>query len=298
MIRRYAFTMIELIFVIVVMGILAKFGAEFLAQAYNNFIASKINHELQSNAEMAVEQIAKRLQYRIKKSTIARKSVDETFKSVAEAVGTQYDILEWVGTDAEGFRGTTTPLWSGILDLDNSTGTKLYSPQTNTTNVDSMIQVLSHGSGTTINNAALYFIDYGNDNVHQYGWEIPSAAFTNQSKAMHPIKKGANTSDFLPKVGSFSGVEVSEYYKLAWTAYAVGINDYNLATHRGTLRLWYDYQPWEGENYLNAKSEIIMENVSTFKFRSVGDVLKIQVCVKSNYDTTKDYSLCKEKTIF
>jgi len=39
---RAAFTMIELIFVIVVMGIIGKFGVEFLAQAYKSFIFSSV----------------------------------------------------------------------------------------------------------------------------------------------------------------------------------------------------------------------------------------------------------------
>ena len=45
--KRFAFSMLELIFVIVILGVLSKFGVEFLAQAYNNFIFSKINNTLQ-----------------------------------------------------------------------------------------------------------------------------------------------------------------------------------------------------------------------------------------------------------
>ena len=66
MLKRNAFTMIELIFVIVIMGIIGKFGVEFLAQAYKSFIFSKINHELHSTSEQAVEIIAKRLENRIR----------------------------------------------------------------------------------------------------------------------------------------------------------------------------------------------------------------------------------------
>lgn len=58
---RTAFTMIELIFVIVVMGIIGKFGVEFIAEAYKGFINAKINHELQATSEQTVEIIAARL---------------------------------------------------------------------------------------------------------------------------------------------------------------------------------------------------------------------------------------------
>jgi len=298
--RRYAFTMIELLFVIVVMGILGKYGVEFLAQAYHNFIFSKINNTLQNNAEMAVETIAARLQYRIKNSTIARKSNNGDFEAIQSAQGTEYDILEWVGSDEEGFRGTNKPLWSSIIDLDDSNATYLVSPETNTTALNNMIVALSHNSGTDINNTALYFIG-SNSNKNQWGWEIPHAAFSDQNKSMHPVKADANISVFLPKVGDFSGKDVYEYYQLAWTAYAVGMNDYNATgNNTGTLRVWYDYQPWDGEDYNSSttKSTVIMNNVSTFKFRAVGSVIKIQVCVKSDLVEDEKYSICKEKTVF
>ncbi len=311
MIRRYAFTMIELIFVIVIMGILAKFGTEFLAQAYNGFIFSKINNELQSKSEGAVEQIAARLQYRIKTSVIGRDPGNGDFSTnfkppadIAAADASKYSILEWIGMSNEGFRGTTLPLWSGIIDLDASSATSLVSPETNTTALNNLIKILSHNSGTDINNSAIYFIG-SNTNINEYGWD--ANAITQQNLAMHPIQTDTNSTHLIPRVGgsntanTFSGEDVYEYYQLAWTAYAVGIDDYNTTSNMGTLKLWYDYQPWEGENYSNDGTVVIlMENVSTFQYNSVGSILKIQVCTKSTFGAMSEgnYSLCKEKTVY
>ncbi|WP_345981080.1 type II secretion system protein [Sulfurimonas sp. HSL3-2] len=70
-------------------------------------------------------------------------------------------------------------------------------------------------------------------------------------------------------------------------------------SRQGTLTLYYDYQPWKGETYQNGKSQIIMEDVDTFRFRSVGDLIKVQLCVTdSNISTSGGYSICKEKTVF
>lgn len=304
--RRYAFTMLELVFVIVIMGFLTKFGAEFLAQAYNGFIFSKINNELQSEAEMAVESVAARLQYRIKASTIGRKSSDGNFTGIQNASGNEYDILEWVGGNTEGFRGITIPQWSGIIDLNESNATYLFSPETNTSEINNTIVALDNNSGTDINDSAIYFIG-ANSNQDDYGWKLGDGNFTDQSKAMHPIKTDANVSVFIPKdandssTNSFSGEDVYEYYKLAWTAYAVGIDDYNkTGNNTGTLKIWYDYRPWEGEDYnsTSTKSQIIMQNVSTFRFRAVGSLIKIQVCVKSDLIEDEKYSICKEKTVY
>lgn len=70
-------------------------------------------------------------------------------------------------------------------------------------------------------------------------------------------------------------------------------------SRQGTLTLYYDYQPWKGETYQNGKSQIIMEDVDTFRFRSVGDLIKVQLCVtNSNISSEGGYSICKEKTVF
>ena len=297
--RRLAFTMLELVFVIVIMGILGKFGVEFLIQAYNNFIFSSINNTLQAQSSLALESVAAKLQYRIKDSVIARDSANpnhpDNFIAIGSAGGNKLDILEWVGSDIDGYRGDSRPNWSGIIDLNASSATILNSPETNTTAIDNLINVLSY-TNSGIANAALYFIGSDNDILNGYGWDGVALTDHNTS-VMHRIDVGGNPDEFQSSIGAdFSGFDVYEYYQLAWTAYAVGITDYTAG--RGTLTLFYDYQPWEGDQYDDdaTKSEIIMENVSTFRFKSDGSVIKIQVCVNS--DVVEDYSLCKEKTIF
>ena len=85
---------------------------------------------------------------------------------------------------------------------------------------------------------------------------------------------------------------------MSWTAYAVSIEDWE-GDGDNDLVLYYDYQPWEGETYNNATGELLLENVDTFKFQGVGDMIKLQVCVTDgNILGDGGYSLCKEKAIF
>ena len=205
---------------------------------------------------------------------------------------------------------------SRYLALSQSSSTLLKSPETNTTAINDLIIILSGGAGNSdIDDAALYFIDSDSDPENGYGWDFGTGAFTDQNRTMHPIKKHTTINHvFIPKNAltgadnNFTNVAVSEYYKLAWTAYAVGITDYNTTDdiNTGTLTLWYDYQPWNGDTYLTkadgteTKNVTIMKDVSTFQFMAIGSLIKIQVCTKSNLlkDKDEDYSLCKEKTIY
>jgi len=298
---RSAFTMIELIFVIVIMGIIAKFGVEFLARSYETFIFSSVNNRLQSNSATTVEFIASRLQHRIKDSVIVRTTEAANLTALSSAAGgTEYLVLEWVSADIEGFRGTGTPLWSGILDLDagialgNNT---LVSPDTNTSDINNLIATLSYGT-KGIGDAALYFIGSNND-INGYGWDNGGAAFTTQTNVMHPITSVAgDVSQFTSSnAGNFGGVDVYEYYKLAWTANAIVISAPD-ANNMSTLTYHYNYQPWNGERFddANTQSALIMEDVSTFKAIAIGSIIKIQVCAKSRL--VEEYSLCKEKTIY
>jgi len=294
--KRWAFTMIELIFVIVVMGIIGKFGAEFLAQAYRSFIFSSVNNSLLSKSASAVEFIGSRLQYRIKDSVIARAGKAGTATGIGSASGTGFTVLEWVSTDIDGYRSTTVPNWSGIADLDPGQALGVIeSPATNTGAIDALISTLSYGD-TGVNDAALYFIGSNSDITTGYGW---NGALADQTGAMHPINTTGVATQFAPPTaGDFTGIDIYEYYKLAWTAYAIE-HDAN-----GDLILHYDYQPWNGDSIAagDSKTAIIMEDVSTFQFMAIGSIIKIQVCTQSDIvDGDNDaggYSLCKEKTIF
>lgn len=296
--KHAAFTMLELIFVIIIMGIIGKFGVEFLANAYKSFIFSQVNNELQSKSETAIEVIGARLQYRIKDSVIARTSKTAAPVALADATGSNYTVLEWIGIAQESRRGISMgaipylPDWSGIIDLDAGNKDRLVSPQTNTANINTMISDLSERNAT-VDDVALYFVGANSDVTSGYGW---NGALTNQQGAMHPVKSiaGSNNAFTSSNGVDFSGIDVYEYYLLAWTAYAIvyepGTNN------KGTLRLYYDYRPWNGEKMTDGKSSILMNDVSTFQFMSIGSIMKIQVCTKT--DLVEDYSLCKEKTIF
>ena len=229
---------------------------------------------------------------------IARAGTVGTPVAIGSASGTSFTVLEWVSSDIDGFRSTSTPNWSGIIDFDaaSTTATSLNSPATDTDSISSLINTLSYGD-SGINNAALYFIG-SNSDINAYGWD--GAALTDQTGVMHPINSTGALTNFVPAVGDFTGIDVYEYYKLAWTAYAVVYEPG--ANGIGTLRLYYDYQPWNGETLANGKNAVIMEGISTFQFMAIGSIMKIQVCAKSlivdGENDTGGYSLCKEKTVF
>ncbi|WP_345985074.1 type II secretion system protein [Sulfurimonas sp. HSL-1656] len=276
MMHKRAFTMMELIFVIVIMGVLAKFGVDIMQQIYNNFVYSQRTNVLQAQSEAAVNQIANRLQNRIKDSVIASTLNHGAYQPLGSNTAAGSTVLEWVGIDYDGWQ-SLPPLWSGTIDLTDSNGTNLKSPRTSSRSG-------FYNGGT----AAVYFLGSNVDVLSGFGWQ--AAAFADQSHTMHPVNVGAG--QLTPAVGSFSGRDVYEFYQLANSAFAVELNG-------RILTLYTDYQPWDGEIYTAGTASILMENVTTFTFTKVGDIIKLQVCIGDNDLTGEgEYSLCKERTVF
>ncbi len=284
---RKGFTLLELIFVIVIFGIMSKYGADILYKIYENYIYSNTFNRLQNQSEAAVKQIANRLQYRIKDSTISRGTLGGSIEPIGSNAGNE-TVLEWIGTDIDGWRGTTTPEWSGFIDLSASSVGTLNSPGTTV--------------GTGIipgTDLGLFFIGSNVDlNNSAFGWDgtniKTSTTLTHADIAIHPVTfNGSAITSAMTTATDFTGSDVYEYYQLSRSAYAVGLV--------GTdLNFYYGYQPWLGQTAsTNATSQLIMENVSSFKFTSMGDIMIIQVCVSDgNITGVGDYSVCKEKVVF
>jgi prepilin-type N-terminal cleavage/methylation domain-containing protein len=305
---RSAFTMIELIFVIVIMGIVGKFGVELLFQAYNYYLYNQADNRFQAQSEAAVQQIANRLQYRIPGSEIVRQSNAGlgNYTPIATTVDTNSSvtILEWVGYDIDGWRGDgngALPTWSGFIDVAmtkaNGSTPDLNTSETNATRTLAVWNALSNG---TFNGAGagLFFVQDTNFNVRDgFGWN--GVAVADQTKTVHRVNIiNGNNNRVTATVGNFSGQNIYEFYKLSWTAYALEHN-----SNTGELKLYYNYRPWNGETYANGTSKLLMENVDTFRFRSAGDAMKIQVCIRDaklfqDNNGTGAFSICKEKTVF
>ncbi len=288
---RKGFTLLELVFVIVIFGIMSKFGADILYKIYENYVYSNTFNKLQNQSEAAVKQIANRLQYRIKDTAIARIGTTGNIIAIGEVTNALGDnmndatVLEWIGTDIDGWRGTTgntDPDWSGFIDLQASLVSSLNTPGT---------QLPANTPG------ALFFIGSDVDLGSNFGW---NGSITDQTAAIHPVNI-SGTSIASSNVDDFNGTDVYEYYQFSTSAYAVHL-DIPVGETDGDLNFYYGYQPWNvatPNSIGSASTSLIMENVSSFKFTSIGDLLVIQVCVTDgNVTGVGDYSVCKEKVVF
>ena len=303
--KRKAFSLIEMVMVIVVLGIVAMIGTNILAHMYEGYIRTKITNSLQAKTTHVLDLISKRLSYRIKDSLVTSKNGNiATYLKLSDpTITTDHNILEWIGYDNEGFigewaGGSSFRGWNGFVDLDNA-GTGIGT-------------ILTSGSRLDLTKDTISALSYKETNLSTMTVGSSAAIIFQCNSNMEPISYGylggthsnvwrtnilANDQLNVQNPDTVAPIETNycERYSLAWSAYAIAPegtdpNDFNL-----TLK--YNYQPWENERYntSSTKSAVLSEHVTTFRFIQLGHTLRVKLCIK---DPQLDFAFCKEKAIF
>ena len=309
--KRAAFTLIEMIMVIVILGIVSMIGTDIIARMYQGYIHAQIINELQQKTELAIDQITKRLQYRIKPTAIAKNFTTPTIlKKLANDESTQtYNVLEWIGYDNEGFLGewngtAYTPGWSGFIDL-NDTVTNVAQVSTKGSRLDfaeRTISALSYGDINMASGAefpALIFKKIENAEPRTFGLD-PNFP-TDHNNTFRVERNAGNTNVLLFEEATVAAApkRLYEQYYLAWSAYAI-VPENTTSTDDFNLTLHYNYQPWHGETFKDGITEkiTIAEHVSTFAFTQTGNTIRIKLCIQDGNRTGTPIAFCKEKAIF
>ncbi len=262
-----AFSMLELIFVIVILGIIASIGSEMIAKVYEGYIVQRAEHRATMKTELAATQIANRLASAIP-GTVYRIRTNNNYEPVNSAfptgvVGDDYKGLQWVGSDTDSFRATATPGWSGFCDIDD--------PANSVNSISTPGSAL--GTTTTIINnlsaAAPAPIIYFPYDLTPYPATI------------------AGTTISLTGTGA---AHIVEHYKLAWSSYA-------LIVEGGDLYLYYDFAATP-KTAVGTTRSLLMKNVSTFKFQGAGRTIRFKICKQENIGEDFNITACKEKAVF
>ena len=325
---KRAFTLLELVVVIVVLGIIAMMSFNAIMNIYSNYFQTRTVNELETQTEIALEQISKRLEHRIKPSVIARKT-DGAFLALNDSgvnLNAEYEILEFIPYAYEIFNdvisldandnviehGGKAGRYSGYADLAKSSpATGLISPGSNfTTGVVETIKDLT--CRDEIRNATC--VDFENKDGGVVA--IFSDVYYNvqssfgYSNGTVPVdldiakvgvkdgQRGINGNTL--EISGFGGKQISEQYHLAYTANAIvpeqSTDPKDTANGVFDLNLYYDYRPWMGEKYkLNGEKATLAKNVTRFVFTEKNGVIVLKLCMRAK---NSEITICKSKAVY
>ena len=310
---KRAFTLLELVVVIVVLGIIAMMSFNAIMNIYSNYFQTRTVNELETQTEIALEQISKRLEHRIKPSVIARKT-DGAFLALNDNrvnLDAKYEILEFIPYAYEIFNDVPSGSnkagrYSGYVDLANSSPTTgLISPGSNfTTGVVETIKDLTCRDETRDatcvdftkkDGGVVAIFSYVYYNVQD------SFGYKGDITKLDIAKVGVKSTDGNTlEISGFGGKQISEQYHLAYTANAIvpeqSADPKDAANGVFDLNLYYDYRPWMGEKYKpNGEKATLAKNVTRFVFTEKNGVIVLKLCVRAK---NSDITICKSKAVY
>ena len=322
---KRAFTLLELVVVIVVLGIIAMMSFNAIMNIYSNYFQTRTVNELETQTEIALEQISKRLEHRIKPSVIARKT-DGAFLALNDSgvnLNAEYEILEFIPYAYEIFndvisldandhvieQGGKAGRYSGYVDLANSSPTTgLISPGSNfTTGVVETIKDLTCRDETRDatcvdftkkdGGVVAIFSDVYYNVQDSFGYKDNS----NLDIAKVGVKGGqSGLNGNTLEISGFDGKQISEQYHLAYTANAIvpeqSADPKDTANGVFDLNLYYDYRPWMGEKYKkNGEKATLAKNVTRFVFTEKNGVIVLKLCMRAK---NSEITICKSKAVY
>ena len=320
---KRAFTLLELVVVIVVLGIIAMMSFNAIMNIYSNYFQTRTVNELETQTEIALEQISKRLEHRIKPSVIARKT-DGAFLALNDSgvnLNAEYEILEFIPYAYEIFndvisldandhvieQGGKAGRYSGYADLAKSSpATGLISPGSNfTTGVVETIKDLTCREDTNATCVDFAKKDGGVVAIFSDVYYNVQSSF-GYSNGTVPVsldiaKVGVKSTDGdTLEISGFSGKQISEQYHLAYTANAIvpeqSADPKDTANGVFDLNLYYDYRPWMREKYKpNGEKATLAKNVTRFVFTEKNGVIVLKLCMRAK---NSEITICKSKAVY
>ena len=312
---KRAFTLLELVVVIVVLGIIAMMSFNAIMNIYSNYFQTRTVNKLETQTEIALEQISKRLEHRIKPSVIARKTDGEFLALNDNRVNldANYEILEFIPYAYEIFNDVPSGSnkagrYSGYADLAKSSpATGLISPGSNfSTEVVETIKDLTCREDTNATcvdftkkdgGVVAIFSDVYYNVQDSFGYK----GISNLDIAKVGVKGGQSglNGDTL-EISGFANKQISEQYHLAYTANAIvpeqSADPKDAANGVFDLNLYYDYRPWMGEKYKkNGEKATLAKNVTRFVFTEKNGVIVLKLCMRAK---NSEITICKSKAVY
>jgi len=321
---KKAFSLIEVIFVLVILGIVASISSQIIVQVYENYITQNALYRTSTKTEMAINQIVNRLTFSIEGTTISKDPLHPPYSKATEDANwiklkgiditlpnyKRFTTIEWIGYDNDSFSAGEAPYWSGLANYNGSATTRnnFETPGSQLGLANNIIKNLSNSkvaldsTGTGSNGGLPAVLFSGEDYSSTIKYDPACMGLINEhnttcisSVSMSAINGATNFtfSDNRPK-------KIYERYKLAWSAYALvpqEIMKNGVGTGLFDLNLWYNYQPWNGDKYTDGKHSLLITNVSVLKFTENGGVIQLKLCATENIGADYNISSCKEKAI-
>lgn len=298
--HRHAFTMIELLFVIVIIGIVGGIALEAVRQYYEGIYRTGEYSKRVADADQMLELISKYFEFAVSDSIVVRDQ-DAATACVGPPPtmddGHDYTVA-FVMVDSEGLNSGAwdgarwRPGWSS---MGESNGTNFSSPDSSYTSLDALSALTGSIAIYRSENTGIGTV------CSRYNWDGGVAEASTVYRVIQAVVNNTNVT--LNGVLSVSGgVDKGHLMRSAYAFRAIG----------GDFNMYSDFQPWNGDGKEAGKMSLIGKNVAHFTIlydnsntqvnSNIGNVYTLKLCMKgldNNLSTTeeRENQICRERTI-
>ncbi len=311
---KRAFTLIEIIMVIVIAGILALGTFKALNALYIRSVKAQAVTELSLDSQVVLDQLSMLLYSRVPASVIGYDTADATFQPLGE-LAVPKPVLEWLGVAEESLVRRD---YSGFIDMNASDtlSNTLISPNSNGLKVNATEALKFSLSSDMFANDSIRLVFAGTfdtgisghlDFPNTFGWHGGGAG------EIFAIGMDADGNITLQGSPSF----VYEKYYLVDTAYSVArggeinknaqcIRDLGLNLDNDTLLLFYDYRPWRAETFCadpngngqSGRVTVLGRNVTGFRAELVNYTIRLSIDMVRPIRGSTPVHISKQKVVF
>ncbi len=288
-----------MIFVIVILGILGTLSSEILLRMYQTYVMQKGVQNIEIKLKTVLEQVSKYTENAIKPSVVFYNGINYQdiiyISKTAGELDNNNKLYMWIGKDVESMQGIWDgsriyPAYSGLADLENSTGTSITTPDCDLRNVDDIVESITGKGDISVfpNRSALYFPNANSTgNAQSRFWDNnPTSLFTITSPY---IASNSLTVSPQPR-------EIGDMYYLTYSAYGIRLDN-------GDLKLLWNFRPWENQNFNNADDVLLAENITKFQVwsESGGSLIRFYICATDPdialISSNDNWEYCKESAV-
>ena len=294
---RHAFTLLEMIFVIVISAILAIGSFKALGALYLRSAKAKTITDLSLQSQVVLDQLSALIYNRIPNTLIGYTPSSGKCESIAE-LSESRPILEWIAMDDANLSARH---YDGFVDLNAS-----IKPNLSVLDIDKDAM----GDVDNLNVVFAGTYDEGSDELSAcrgaFGWHGNDSNLSFDF-SIPEDNKIEITDSVKPEF-------IYEKYYLATTAYAVtrgenisdisncGLNESDFSDFNNTLFLFYNYHPYKDETFCGdggtGDVAILAEYVSGFRVSFENETIRLAVDMNKTIRGAKAVHISKQKAVF
>jgi type II secretory pathway pseudopilin PulG len=314
-----SFTLIEAIFVIVILSFVLIGGFQILSKLYvRNYIAKQTS-KFEFISQQTLDQLSEMLYFRVPLSVIGYNQQTGEFKFIGEITQNEnYPILEWIGYLNDAMRDANL---SGFIDLYASKKPVIKALDFNSGFINEILKNKYVTSEDLTSLTGIIFagsFDRGSENTlndydNAFGWHGNEAKQIFRINSYTQIGNDCNLSLKNADGTDINHITVYEKFYLVDSAYAIALKkdlesskwnckDLNWDDIKDSdLLLFYNYRPWLGETFCGDGGEgnvtLLAGDVKAFKIKKVNYHLMLKLELFKN-KADINISVSKQKVAF